>query len=601
MNAKTCLLCVAVFLSACLYAQAQGTVGLTPPPQKTTETIPGGIAAIKDGCIRFYDFAKKTTTKLGEADVFAIMDNGEKMIKASGADGHRAHMITSSSNEILQQSIEVKGRLQNVPFVLPNVVENLTIAPSGKFSFEGIEKGKSLVRFVPNNPLERGKIYANVPWYIRQDDACHKVQSLTINENLIANVITDCGNTAIYPPELPYKIWGEDITPHYDAKMAFLESESYPWPVMPETKKRGTTLVPADLVKRYAVPRNAGFGAWSKDGELFAIAYQMPRCWYIEINDSTPQFETGRGYEKRLAGVKPGYYELFLPRKVYGSGICCLSWRAYSLTVLNKDGKLFSVSRSEIERVIAGSGLAPNPNRLVAESICVPIAVNNTALVSCELVADGIYGTRMVWTSDDAFLFRDEKGALMRWKQKTVEKLLDRVPEQFFYCNKSPVVRVDELVPDKGASRVVKAIRPTEDNWGKKTFKVPISESFNISEVGDGIKFLFYAQYIPAADLCLKIEVGQDQIRKICLGRNSCRDISNIKTPPACSPVYTEEKGWLKGTRYCLPNHDVRINPSDGKNTTIIKIDDMCIAIRAWLEGKQVVCEYKILSTAAKK
>ena len=160
---------------------------------------------------------------------------------------------------------------------------------------------------------------------------------------------------------------------------------------MTGTWKRGSTKAPKDLIKRYSVKRSAELSTFCND--LLATAHAMPNGrWYIEINDNTPFFRTGQGYESRIAGVKPGYYELFLPPEAYrGGGICGLAWRLSdkSLTILNKNGDLYSVERKEIDELIARSGLAANPNRDTTLAY-VPVAVNNSSFVHCDKLAEGI-------------------------------------------------------------------------------------------------------------------------------------------------------------------------------------------------------------------
>jgi len=98
-----------------------------------------------------------------------------------------------------------------------------------------------------------------------------------------------------------------------------------------------------------------------------------------------------------------------------------------------------------------------------------PIPVNNTSVVNGNLVAEGINATRMYWVSDHAFIFRNKEGTLMAWNNGTVEKLLDRVPEQFFYCKTTPPVEktvVKEMKnpnPDEIPQNPIKAQDETLD------------------------------------------------------------------------------------------------------------------------------------------
>jgi len=216
MNVKTIALFCAVSLLVCALLQAKEPEK-TPAPAKT---IPGGIVATKGKEIRYYDFATKKLTKLGEADVFAITEDGTKMLQASEGNGLQLQIVTLPSTcqtlQISRWSQGSKPQLITGSYMLPmnTAVENLTLSPLGdKFSFERSRNGQSLVRFVPRNIIP-SKQYANAPWFAYQDDAFHTVHFGKITTGFAIAEENDLGNSAFFPPVSPYKLWGTTPPPH---------------------------------------------------------------------------------------------------------------------------------------------------------------------------------------------------------------------------------------------------------------------------------------------------------------------------------------------------------------------------------------------------
>jgi hypothetical protein len=624
MNVKaTGLFCALLLLTSALLQAKEGEKAATP-----SKPVPGGIVArskkSKDVC--YYDFAlKKTTRNLTEddeqkPDIFAISLDGKTLLRASKENSMQLQfrILPCRGDNVIKTFVygDPKKLPTQMTYFLCDDAETLAVSPGGnKFSFECLRTGKSLSR-VATNPAMRGKLYANAPWYEYQEDTYHQVHFSKISQSLTISDDSGCGNTAFFPPTCPYRVIGQHVLPHYVGR-TLVEQCASDWPEMSDTWTRGTALVPQECVKRYAVKRDAYFGVWSNDNELFAAIYHSSNGCCIEINDSTPFFKMGQGYERRIAGVKPGYYEI----PVSLNNCKGMAWKPDgSLTYLSNN-KVYSLDGEKIREGISYSGLAVNPSR----DTYIPIPVNNVFSITPKLVAEGISATKYYWVSDSAFIFRNEEGELMLWSKGTTEKLLSHVPETFFYCNIAPpkyepkpeVKTVPEKQTKEDLIDNVPKKKPVTEGVVKKTrvFQTLASEFGQCGKISIGsIKSEWIADCTTTSsvhnNVCIRVRnntaAENAEIKKACKGK-----------PPVQLKIKPLEFVILRGTDidsiedpsiYKYQEGESSVYGSEAiskKDSIILKLDNTYVAIKllSW-EKKLIdkkfnfsyespVCEYK--------
>lgn len=413
--------------------------------------IPGGIVALTgDKMFLYYDFKEnKADCPCDELKgviidgPFAVAENGKTFAWVSGSN----FLIKESYNkDITAMANGVRlGNMIRTPekavFIVPQNTIGLGLSPDGKkFCYQFMGQGTTYVSVPYGHILERTwtanagtliKDYLGAPLFTKELSPCVRIVSTKLDHTVNISVPGDkiitsiflrtydmLGNTAEVPPVTHgIRTIGND-----GAKVETSTGTR-------EYYAPGLTLPLSEIPKRFGQRRDAHFGCWSKDSQLFAAIYQTANGWGpIELRG--PQIE----FQSTQKDGKPGIYEIacILPN--------CqgMAFKPDGTLTVLCNGRLGAYNGREIKQCIAGSGIAPSPN----PSYGIILARGNRPIVPTRsvfplrpaLVADKI-SAPFFWATNDILIFRNADGELRFWDNGVTDTILPKVPTQFFYCN----------------------------------------------------------------------------------------------------------------------------------------------------------------------
>ncbi len=339
------------------------------------------------------------------------------------------------------------------------MVKNLSLSPCGeKLAFELKRQGQSLVMAPPSPELNMRWIsasalrpvgpglsqgtapedqakYINLPLYLSMPDVGNQISVANLEYKAYAGEQRLCfihyrlklGNFATRAGVYPHRRMPPEIGA---VQYKMLTSEDY-GPLIQLTQE--------ETIRKFSIRRDAHFFCWHKNPEktvhqMMAVIFLTPYGWGpIEIRDSRE-----RGLGDKQLNVPTSFYEIPYPAK----GCSGLAWKPDgSLTYLCGE-KLFKLDGEKIREGIKRSCLVKNPNPDPGTVLERPIPAKNVFNIKETLEADGIFGSKICWVSDDAFIFLGIAGqndGLYLWKKGNITKLLYTVPTDYFYCQRNPL------------------------------------------------------------------------------------------------------------------------------------------------------------------
>ncbi len=426
------------------------------PPTTITLEIPGGVVASNGKDVLYYDFRTKKRTNLTSdiKDVvvsgsFAISENGKTLVWVQDNKmwstlpcsprflkqlrlGNKKYILQCGLFLLDKSPKEIVKHYGLIDYTIPpkQKIRNLSLSPKGwQLSYELDQEDTALVQVPPGSKLDKQWLkkasyptlrepYMKYPLYEQQKDTYQAIHAVTIDGIMIEDdvcfgtlgFIAWCrlGNTASCPPTIPYRYMDEDWEkvrpPATPGEILPIQTTWKSWPSTFHQVGFGQIgLIPTEAAKRFSIKRNACFGTWSKDSKLFALIYQTSMGWGpIEIHDPAQPRIFGVDYKKRIKpGMKAGVYEISILLKSCDG----LAFKPDgSLTYLS-EGKVFSLDGTEIKKGIDGSSIIANPD----PEYYGPIPANNVFSIAGAPVAEDVYGSRICWMSDHAFIFRNKE------------------------------------------------------------------------------------------------------------------------------------------------------------------------------------------------
>lgn len=388
---------------------------------QTAFAATGGVYFVENGRLTCQDLAtgKRTSTNIVVDGDFSVAHNSGVKFFSQGQK-----LMAQANGETSIVTIEAFDR--NSTYARKPVFfkkdfssygKKITASPSGKrLAWEYQDQGESFVLIGSDG---------NIPIYQKSMSSFIAISFGEFDRNFFSGKNTwggKLGNTDCYPRYFPYRLAGEPANLYTGLSTPFVSGS--------------LTLTVDKSVQTHSVCRNAQFGCWSgtEDGssyqsagyktsntskeELFAVIYWQPgtQTWGpIEI----------RRNENPASG-KPGVYEIPLASTVPCKG---LAWTPGGSLVCWGGNRVIRWNRQDLENGFSQAGVTKNPNQKRTEVI----ATNNEISAKTEVVASGINGSGIVFLSENEFIFRNEDGSLITWKNGVVEKLLDSIPVKFCY------------------------------------------------------------------------------------------------------------------------------------------------------------------------
>ncbi|MGA2418025.1 MAG: hypothetical protein ABSF55_02205 [Candidatus Staskawiczbacteria bacterium] len=312
-----------------------------------------------------------------------------------------------------------------------------------------VQRGSPLDRawYAQNDRSAFSAVYMGLPMYTRcEPGSFHGILVAGVSKDRILKKYFRCGNSYEYPGAPEYR----PTTPPHPG-MAGVLAEEMTTPDILGGLMRWSVL---DCCQRCSYQRDAYFAAWSKDDRRLAYIHQVPpnNKWGQLTIRSFEQWERNAG--DRV--TKPGICEVENLWMDSCEGIAWMSDGSLTLRK-NNDGKVYKIGYDQIDQAVANSGVINTNRNNPLSATSVLVATNTTFRAKVEeMPAYEVRGTRWGWTPNSAIYIRRNDGGLYvhdLQKEGRPEKLLSRVPEEFFYRNRrsSPLSPPATIANDTGS------------------------------------------------------------------------------------------------------------------------------------------------------
>ncbi|MEK7658528.1 MAG: hypothetical protein AAB352_01525 [Patescibacteria group bacterium] len=433
------VLIVLIFLALCVSAKAK--------------EIPGGIVFSDGKDLVYCDFTTKQRINLTGGveetignDPFTVSEDGttlfwikDRKLWIKLLPNGKSYTLKRTVFKPIGKDREVANGITDV--IVPQSAKNIVVSRNGNnISFELEKTGDSMVPIKPGSEIDKmwfAKYKPHVaqywPLYIAKKDVCNAVVFFKkdINGNMPSPLPAwqYCGNTNFCAPVWPFR-----TNPSYFGEDAYKFKNPLVFSGPEHDIEANASLMGNECIKRFSFRRDGHFAVWltaeNPDEELFAVIYQTPFGWGpIEIRGQSQAMIRNSATGKVSKNLHPGIYEIPVQlRNCEG-----LAWKPEPDGGLAffSEGTVFLLDGEQIKNGIKNSGLVKHPKYSFRN-----LPVNNVFPIQPKTIITEIKGSKYHWISNNAFIFRDEKGILRLWDGGgELSMLLDFVPEAFFYCN----------------------------------------------------------------------------------------------------------------------------------------------------------------------
>lgn len=495
-------LIVSLFLALCGILQNNATFA-------TTDHLEPGVV-YSDGKDAFFHEligGEKVNLTSDSSDIrvnglFAASENGrflgwvqnEKLMMRELPNG-RIFEVTVHPTPIPKAGYLQKKKLDpNAKYTFAGGAKSMNLSPDGTVTAYGFV-GTGMTWSISNMPIKKDNLAYGVDTaYEMSFGNCLAVNVLkTDSPNTLMPTFFDTsfyhgfgglgacangmfGNTASYcPPKLPCQM-AESGAEGWMINEYMQTPKVYPfdWDIHVTWQ---------EAMSNFAVQRNAYYYAFSKPNswnggeKYFAIMYQSSRGFgSIEIFDLDSQ--------KLKTTKRPGIY--VIPMAL--ANCQGIAWTPEGGLSIVSNGKVGVIPKQLISATIEASSIVMDnsvniananytSNALTAKAVArrrpknpVPVAANNRIPFTPTIVAEGIAGNSICWTSETSFLIQGSDRFLYSWSAGKLEKLFELPCIGFSYCSTSPFANKKPVPPvNDVATKIPTGIQDLDNSVNPET------------------------------------------------------------------------------------------------------------------------------------
>jgi len=497
------------FIAFCVLSGLTFAFGQNHPTEehdgKYNADLPGGIVYSDGTNAIFYDFQTKEKTSLTQhangvaiRDVFAASESGETLVWLQNAKIWSMNLPKGTPRPFqieiwgpIRKNSNTSTALDFQDIIWPRVVRNIAISPDeSRVMFESVHKGmawtyqKMTADAIPQGV---GPLNPLLPLYEPRPASCIGIFALSKNYNRCSPPKDDpfaprYGNVCEWPPVSTYRHrMGNEAPGHTSTttgETGDSENRIYPRRAIAKSAFFPAFQKPEQWQKEHlmAFIFRLENGQWGPieirtvDSPLFGggdgdhpdislgqgtamglseeFRYLYPRFFRDDSYGASTLAYTEKSFQAATAFHQARQWEIQIPSLSSCAGI---AWTPKGdITILDEAGKLYRISREEIQRVISRSGVDKIPcphgkNEFFVKSC------RNVERVTPEVIGSDVYGSCPAWTSDEGFIYLGKDKCVYHCTKAGKTKLSEPIPgNRICYTSRSPLQSSNAIRSGKG-------------------------------------------------------------------------------------------------------------------------------------------------------